>query len=557
MSRTAEQEASGGGLDLLPYAGRWVAMVKGRVAGVGSTAKEAYLSAKRSRPREEPEVVFVPAEIEAERLMTPFLQEIYDFLKGRCSKFYLVGGYVRDLLMGHPSRDIDFAVAGDAMKLARKVANRFGGFFVPLDEERHTARAVFRDEEGEVSFVDLARLRGDGITADLALRDFTINAMAIDLNDPSEFRLIDPYNGQGDLKAKTIRAVSDTAFKDDPLRALRAVRLAAELGFHIEPKTEELLRRDAHLITKVSAERVRDELSKILAQPNADRHLRQLDDLGLLGTIIPEVERMKGVKQPKPHHLDVFAHSLETVGRLEEVIEILKGERSASPFLHPLSSVPYPLEAHLSQPTSGGRTRLILLKLIALLHDVGKPLTKSIDQDGCIHFYGHAEVGGRMAGDILRRLRFSSNEVRLACTAVAHHMRPMRLAKQERITNGDVYRFFRDTSEAGIDILLLYLADHLATWGPNLRPARWRRRVELVNLMLADYYQRREEVISPPKLLDGRDLMREFGLEEGPRIGELLEAVREAQVEGKVKTKEEALAYVKRVLRNRDGKGLP
>lgn len=483
-----------------------------------------------------------------ERSMTPLLQEICSFLKERCTEVYLVGGSVRDLLLEHPSRDLDFAVAGDAMRLAREVANKFGGFFVPLDEERCTSRVVFRDEEDKTFFVDFARLRGGGIMADLALRDFTINAMAIDLSDTDKPRFIDPYDGRHDLKAKTIRAVSDTAFGDDPLRTLRAVRLAAELDFRIEPETERLMRRDAHLITGVSAERVRDELSKILAQPGAANHLGYLDELGLLKAIIPEVEQTKGVEQPKPHYLDVFTHSLETVRRLEEVIGILEGERSVNPTLHPLSPVPYPLAAHFSQPTSGGRTRLVLLKLVTFLHDVGKPPTKSTDRDGRIHFFGHAELGGRIVGGILKRLRFSSSEVKLARTVVAEHMRPMKLARQETVTKGDIYRFFRDTGEAGIDTLLLYLADHLATWGPNLRPARWRRRVELVNSMLTDYYQRREEVISPPQLLDGHDLMREFGLEEGPRIGELLEAVREAQVEGEVRTKEEALAFVSEIL---------
>jgi tRNA nucleotidyltransferase/poly(A) polymerase len=326
------------------------------------------------------------------------------------------------------------------------------------------------------------------------------------------------------------------------------------MGASIERETEELLRQAVHLTANVSAERVRDELSKILALPGAAWNLRYLDELGLLTAIIPELEALRGVEQSEPHYLDVFEHSLETVKWLEEVIGVLEGyggevtdsELSSVPFL--LSPFVPQLSAHLSQPISGDRTRLTVLKLVALLHDVAKPATKSVDDEGVIHFYGHEGEGAEVVGAILRRLRFGGNEVILAKTIVANHMRPCLLAREKVITRRAVYRFFRDTGDAGVDTLLLYLADHLATWGPNLRMARWRRRVEFVASMLANYYERHQKVISPPKLINGYDLMDEFGLEEGPRIGELLEAVREAQAAGEVRTKEEALALVKELL---------
>ena len=481
------------------------------------------------------------------------VERICRFLRARHVEFYLVGGYVRDQLRGRPSHDADFVVAGEALRLARKVADRFGGHFFPLDKERDTGRAILRDEEGEPFFVDFARLRGEDIVADLALRDFTIDAIALDLSDPVGPRLIDPYDGCDDLQAGLVRAVSEEAFRDDPLRTLRAVRLAAELGMSIEPHTEALLREAAPLINRVSAERVRDELSKIVTQPGAADHLRYLDELGLLPFLIPEVEPMKGLEQPSPHHLDVFEHSLETVRWLEALVDTLQGkskEAKGALALVPERLGPFAprLTAHLARPASGGRTRLTMLKLAAFLHDVGKPATRSLDEEGRIHFFGHEGKGAAMAAAILRRLRFSAGEVRLVRTIIAHHMRPMQMARQEAITKRATYRFFRDMGEAGVDTLLVCLADHLATWGPHLRASRWERRVELVASLLEDYYLRRREVISPPKLLNGRDLMRELGLEEGPRIGQLLEAVREAQVEGKVRTREEALASARAVL---------
>jgi putative nucleotidyltransferase with HDIG domain len=478
------------------------------------------------------------------------IERVCAFLRQRSIEAYLVGGCVRDWLLGHPSHDVDFAVAGDAVKLARRVADRMGGAFVLLDEERGTGRVVTGGEDGQRLFIDFARLQGDDILTDLSRRDFTVNAMAVEADAGT--RIIDPYGGQRDLQLGLVRAVSEMAFRDDPLRTLRAVRLAAEMDARIEQGTEELLRRAVLLITDVSAERVRDELGKILALPVAAQNLRYLDELGLLVVIIPELEPLKGVEQSEPHYLDVFEHSLETVRRLEDIVEALEGEGAAdgelsliplllSPFSHQLS-------AHLAQPVSGDRLRLTLLKLAALLHDLGKPATKSFDDEGGVHFYGHGGEGAEMVGAILRRLRFGGNEVNLARTIVANHIRPHLLAEQEVLTRRAVYRFFRDTGDAGVDTLLLCLADHLATWWSNLRMARWQRQVEFVASMLADYYERYQKVISPPKLINGHDLMEEFGLEEGPRIGELLEAVREAQVEGEVRTKEEALALVKGLL---------
>lgn len=557
--RLAEVAASTGELDLAPYAGRWIAIVRGRVAGVGLTPEEARRLAKRNRPREEPVVVFVPGEGEAEgqRVVSnielipkgSIVERVCAFLQARSVEAYLVGGCVRDWLLGRSSHDVDFAVAGDAVELARQVADRMGGAFVLLDQERGTGRAVISGEDGQRLFIDFARLQGDDVITDLSQRDFTVNAMAVAVADTES--IIDPYDSQRDLQLGLVRAVSETAFLDDPLRTLRAVRLAAEIEASIEQRTEELLHCAVHLLANVSAERVRDELAKILALPGAAQNLRYLDELGLLTVIIPELETLKGVKQSEPHYLDVFEHSLETVRRLEEVVgavEVQEGESELS--LIPLLLSPFSpqLSDHLFQSTSGDRSRLTLLKLVALLHDLGKPVTKSVDDEGGIHFYGHEGGGAGVVGAVLRRLRFSGSEVALAQTIVANHMRPPLLAREEVVTRRAVYRFFRDTGDAGVDTLLLYLADHLATWGPDLRPARWRRRVEFVASMLTDYYERYQVVISPPKLISGHDLMGEFGLEEGPRIGELLEAVREAQAAGEVKTREEALALVKGLL---------
>jgi poly(A) polymerase len=427
------------------------------------------------------------------------------FLQDRSVKAYLVGGYVRDRLLGQESHDVDFAIEGDALGLARTVADWMRGAFVPLDKERGTGRVVTRDEHGQRVFIDFVVLQGRDITDDLSRRDFTIDAIALDINDLSRF--IDPYDGRGDLEAGLVRAVSGAVFRDDPLRTLRAVRLAAELNLRIESRTEERIRRDAGLVAAVSAERVRDELSKTLAQPGAADNLRYLDELGLLRVIFPETEGAE--------------RSLEVVRALEHLhttvlhspISILHSDR---------------LLSHLSQFTSGDRQRLVLLKLVAFLCGVAEDV--------------------KPVGLALRRLRFSRGEVSLGRTIAAHRWRLGQLRAAGTITRRDVYRFFRDTGEAGLDLLLLFLADRWAAQGVRSDLDRWEGDVKFASALLGDYYERHTEVISLPKLIGGDDLMETFGLEEGPRLGELLEAVREAQAAGEIRTRREALDYVKRVL---------
>jgi len=486
--------------------------------------------------------------------LASYLEWVASILRERSIEAYLIGGCVRDRLLGRESRDIDFVVRGDAVKLAREVADKLGGSFVLLDEETDTGRVVVREEGGERLFIDFTRLRGEDIGVDLTKRDFTIDAMAMDVASLAESpRIIDPYGGQRDLQDGRLRAVSENVFHDDPLRLLRAVRLAAELGFSIDFLTDALLRWNHALIERASPERVRDELARILALPKAADSLGYMDSSGLLTTIIPELVALKGLEQPPPHRYDVFVHSIETVATMDEIQEA-GYETVDSDTRYPVAGILAPFSAQLSARLdgviAGDRSRLTSLKLAALLHDVGKPATKTIDANGHIRFLEHQRKGADMAEAILKRLRFSVKETRLIQAIIAHHMRPLLLSKREVVTNRAIYRFFRETGGAGVDVLILSLADHLATSGPDgLDIAEWEKLLGLVHRMLGDYYEERGKVISPPKLIDGHDLMERFGLKPGPKIKELLEAVREAQVQGEVATKEEALEYTEQVLR--------
>jgi hypothetical protein len=216
--------------------------------------------------------------------------------------------------------------------------------------------------------------------------------------------------------------------------------------------------------------------------------------------------------------------------------------------LEPLHRFAEQLQAHLGQSLSDERSRLLTLKMAALLHDTGKAEARTVGVDGRIRAIGHEGVGVRLTAQAMRRLRFNRAEVRLAQTIVRHHMRPLLLAKQESVSSRAIYRFFRDTAEAGVEVLLHALADDRAKCPPGVRDEVRPRLVALTARMLADYWERSAEHVDPPPLIDGNDLQREFGLQPGPRIGELLEAVREAQVSGEVGTREEALVLVRSCL---------
>ncbi len=492
------------------------------------------------------------------------LEPVYALAADLDLHLWLVGGAVRDALLNRPVHDWDFAVDRDAIQLARAVADALGGAYYTLDAERGTGRVILTVDEDTQLYLDFALLRSDGdLKADLLDRDFTINAIALDETG----ELIDPTGGRADLKKHLIRAVSEHSFRHDPVRLLRAVRQEAQLHFQIEPQTEGWIRRDASLLLQPSSERLRDEFVRGMALSGASAFLRRLEELDLLFRLLPELEPLAETPQSMPHRFDVWRHTLAVVDTVERVTAAIKGESPPPSVLaSELADVPTAawgdlarrlsqfsgdLRQHLGVIISADRDRALLLKLAALLHDVGKPETRSVDEDDHIHFYGHEPAGARLASRRLQKLRFSRDEARFVHAMVDGHLRPAHLARAEKISRRAVYRYFRDLGEAGVETVLLSLADHLATWGPNLQEQRWTRRLEMAEILLTHYFERREETIAPPPLLDGHELMAELGLKPGPEIGRLLKALQEAQASGEIQTREEALAMAAQISKDR------
>lgn len=466
-------------------------------------------------------------------------------------RIYLVGGCIRDLLLGHPSHDVDFTVSGDAIHLARQIAGELKAGFYVLDDERKTARVILQNPQGDRYYLDFAKQRGFSIEQDLRARDFTVNAMAIDLME--EDRIIDPLNGALDLRKKLLRACNEHSFEQDAVRVLRAIRLSVQLDFQIEKQTLRWLRAAVGLLPTCSIERQRDEFFKMLDGQHTHMAVSLVDHLGVLQILIPELMAAKGVQQTSPHILPVWEHTLETLRWLETLYDLLlrgpefiRGESllvgMASLILGRYRSN---LKEHFSASVHAERSLRGLLFFAALLHDVGKPLTQEQHADGRIRFLNHERNGAEIAERITRRFAFSNPEVERITLMVREHMRIHHLASiSSEVSRRSIYRYFRKLGGAGVDVCLLSLADTLATYGIGIPPAQWERELTICRKLLEAWFEKRDETVSPPRLVNGDDLIKRFGIKPGPQLGRLLESVREAQAAGQIRTREEALNLV-------------
>ena len=482
------------------------------------------------------------------------LTQVLQWLRRQSTACYIVGGTVREWLRGCAAKDLDIAVDGAALVLARRLANETGGSYYVLDRETDAGRVVYQGDR-ELT-VDLAGLRGPDIIADLRGRDFTINAMALAVGPALESApvVLDPCDGQGDLSAGLLRATHEAAFREDPVRLLRAVRFAASLDLRVESNTLAWLSRDAALVVRPSAERVRQELAALVGLAKPSTHLRTLDDLGLLAPLLPELTSLKQVSGKPPGTGTGFDHSLVVLAELERLASLEPAllSDSEAACLMPFAS---DLRAHLEVIVAEKRPRWLLVRFAAMLHDTGKVTAQFAAAEGTGAGRGHAERGADIAARVMTRLRFATAEGRLVRTVVLGHMRPGLLNTDPPAPRRAAYRFFRDVGDCAPEVLLLSLADHRASRGAALLPDHWKRHLALSADLMDHFFRRPEELVRPPQLLTGEDVMAETGEPPGPSVGRWLEAVREAQAAREISSRDEALCLVRRGGRSRADDG--
>jgi len=538
------------------YAGRWVARVREKIIAHGGTPEQASHAAKKSRHKEIPEIVYMSPD--EPLLISPLLSTVVDAIPAD-QPLYLIGGAVRDTLLGHVSHDLDFGLPvldgapGDALHLARKVANRIGAAYYPLDSERGAARLVLIREDGTRDILDFAAFRGDDLETDLRGRDFTLNAIALDVHSQA---IYDPLGGVADLHAKNLRLCSPTSISDDPIRILRAIRQAADYGFHILPETRTAMKEAVSGLAKTSPERQRDEIFRILDGKQPSTAFRALEMLGVFPAILPELSALKGSTQSSPHVDDVWSHTLSTIRHLESILSALSHQYDSSKaseyhnglLVLRLGRYREELAAHFALRLTTDRSLQALLVFTALYHDVAKPLTRKTGDDGRILFWGHEGEGVAIATERARALHMSNDEIDRLDRIIRGHLRIHSMTRQlldegKQPTRRAIYRFFRDTREAGVDIILLSLADLRATYGHGLPEDIWKAELDICRLLLENLWERPTEVVRPPVLLNGYEVMKAFDLSPGPMVGKLIEAIREGQAVGEIEKKDEALIF--------------
>ncbi|MBI4897367.1 MAG: HD domain-containing protein [Actinobacteria bacterium] len=461
------------------------------------------------------------AEIRAALAETPAAGEVW-----------VVGGTLRDALIGRSLTDVDLAVSGDVKRAAQAVHGRVGGDIFGLSERFGTWRV---QPASAAWTIDLTALRGDTIEQDLALRDFSVNAMAAALSGgPGDLALLDPHGGLGDLEARVLRVLGEQAYVDDPLRPLRLARLAAVLDFSPDSDTALITRRHALAITNAAAERVFAELRGLVDCDGVLRGIELLDELGLMAAAIPELAALRGVEQSVYHHLDAYGHTIDVLGQLTEI------QADPEPVFGAAAEA---VAERLNEPLAEGLSRGGALRWAALLHDIAKRETRTEYGDGHVGFPDHDKRGAKLAQTICRRLNAAERFTQYVCALTREHLRLGFLVKERPLSRRQVYAYMRACQPVEVEVGVLSAADRLATRGRKADAAIGSH-LELVRELNDDALAWRSNRAAEP-LVRGGELATALAIKPGPRLGELLAEIDEARFVGEVLTREDALAFAR------------
>jgi tRNA nucleotidyltransferase/poly(A) polymerase len=491
-------------------------------------------------------------------ILGPEINDAIASLFEPCEEIYLVGGAVRDHLLRVPSHDIDFVVKKNALKAAKICADRLNGAYYALDVERGTGRALL-EIHGEQIILDFATLTPAGIQADLALRDFTINAIAMDARDPAQ--LIDPMHGEADLKNGILRPCGRSSFTSDPIRTIRAVRFQQRLDLKIDRANEDLIRAAAPGLAAISAERKRDELFAVFESQDVKRSCLLMQDYQIWCQVFPLLDKLDQLKDVPRHFHSLEGHTLAVLDYCQQLITYIHDGRmiTGQPFLtsacETLDEFRTDLQAFWAHPIHPARQYDGLLYLAVLYHDLSKTEIELQDEDGKIGYPGHAQKSADLFDTTRANWALSRDEFQFVDLVIRNHTLPAEIQVSDDVRSRKaLHRFFLRSGSAGVMIAIFYLADILATYEDYLTDERWDKARMTCRRLLDCWFRKYDQIVAPPVLATGDDLMREFGLNAGPQIGAILADIQEEQAAGSISNKDEVLEFAARWLNEKERK---
>jgi len=470
-------------------------------------------------------------------------------------EIYLIGGYLRDYFLKKINKDLDFVVVQNAARAARNIADKFGGDFYMLDQQRETARSLITIENQPI-IVDVALINGANIFEDLKKRDFSINAMAIDLTAPEN--ILDPMDGRRDLQKRRLIPCSDSSFFDDPIRTLRAVRFIQSLSLNYDPQVKQTIIDASENLFNVSAERIRDELCQIFNLPEVNQSLELMVEFKLFTKLFPDLIKLKDIPPRSPHVNDAYKHTMRVVeltrAFMDSIINVPK--QYENKFLNDVQLLIGKYKDHLVKFLDKLSDTYLsinsLMVMAALYHDSAKSLIPPLEDRGKVFFPDHAEKSAEIINERMKALAFSNEEIHFVKSIVRYHMSDcLKSVGEGGNPNRSIYHYFQETGYTGVLIGFLHLADLIATYEGTLSPDRWNIALKSVDKILEGWFFQFEAVVSPARLINGNDLIEKFGLQPGRELGHILEQIYEEQAAGTILERNGALDFAKKMI---DGK---
>ena len=446
-----------------------------------------------------------------------------DFIVSKLNKGYLVGGAVRDFLGGRFSVDRDVVIKG-AEEYARELAEKFDGTFIVLDNENKIYRVVLKDK---LNFLDISEIEGENIQEDLLRRDFTINAIAYDL-EKEEF--IDITGGIEDFQNHKLRPIREQNFKEDPLRVLRGFRFLATTGFEMTEELRAGIEKYKYLALEPAKERIHYELMKLFGGKYCSSVILLMDEFRILEKLFPFVKELKQVPPNTHHHLDLFNHVVETVRNIQILYE----------------NLPKEAKEHIDSIDFGGFPRINHLKFAGFFHDIGKYSTWTIEESGRHRFIGHDEAGSKLCVPILKGLKFSKKQIEYIAEMIKYHIYPSSILAGGDLNEKVMMRYIRKMDPDVIDNIILAKADRLSARGPAVSDEMIENNIEGLDKLLQFYYDKKKTLEPLPKLIDGVEIMKMLGLSPSPVLGKIINQLKEAQLNGDISTREEAEAFIRK-----------